>query len=134
MLGANAFAQSPTKHFRILSFSINGDKVSDFDVFLLLNGKWIKPDRDGDTIRVPLAVQEASVESSGIRFVSSNLEFAYDNLWFSGYDDSDEVKSNYRVEVSTDPALIKRRLEEMSDKSKRGLRIKNTETFAQCSP
>ncbi len=126
VLGSDGLAQAAMRSFRITSFSINGNEVTNFEVFFLLNGKYRKPDRLGNTILVPFEIQEASAASSGIRFVSSNLDFTYDNLAFGGYVDSDEVKSDYRVEANTDPAIIKRLLKQMSNKSRRGLGIYNS--------
>jgi hypothetical protein len=125
-IGGDVNAQTQTKRFRIVSFTINGVEVTNFDVFFLIDGKCIKPNRTGNIIFVPPEVQQTASTSSGIRFVGSNFDFTFSNLAFKGYEDSDEVKSDYIIEVSTDPLEIKRQLDQMSDKSKHGLGIRNS--------
>ncbi|MGD9562513.1 MAG: hypothetical protein AB7F88_09875 [Pyrinomonadaceae bacterium] len=120
----NGMAQAQANHFRIISFSIDGKETENFDVFFLLDGKSIEAAKSGNCVSVPPALQKADWNSSGIRFVSSNLAISFDNLAFRGYAETDEIKTDYKVQIYTDPAKIFEYLKGMSDKSKRDLGIR----------
>lgn len=121
-----AQVQAQAKHFRIISFSVDGKETENFDVFFLLDGKSIKAAKSGNRVSVPPEVQKAHWNSSGIRFLSSDLEIDFDNLAFRGYAETDEIKTDYKVQISTDPAKIAEYLKGMSDKSKRDLGIRQS--------
>jgi len=121
----NGLAQTQSSHFRIISFSVNGKETENFDVFFLLNGKSFKAEKAGNTWNVPAEVQKARWTSSGIRFVSSNFDFSFDNLAVRGYLETDEIKTDYKVQVNTDPTTMGEYLKEMSDKTKRDLGIRH---------
>ena len=99
ILAAPAVAQR--NHFKILSFSKDGKSVTDYSVAFEINGQRLEPDRNGDTVYVPVAAQEA--EAVNIVFTAKGFEFGFGPLQFQGYTEADQVRADYVVEIDTPP-------------------------------
>ncbi|MGD9562512.1 MAG: hypothetical protein AB7F88_09870 [Pyrinomonadaceae bacterium] len=119
-------SDSAARRFRITSFLLNGQEMSNFEVRFIVKGREITPEREGETILVPDEVYKASWKDSGVRFMGNGFDFTLNNVVMKGYLDSDQVKADYKVRIDTNPLEIERRhISQLTKKEKRSLGIRS---------